>query len=255
MSGARCFTAVQSMKGVFVLISKCRSILVALLALCAFAALGATSASAFLPRFSSTLRGTAESPTSFVLAGSVVLHAELPDEVECNSGKSVGSITGEKSGTIKFVFKQCSAGEFGTACKSPGSKEERTIESETIPFVLAYTKTTSPVQVAIDYNHKGSTLMTYTCDSIETVVRHAILSPVTPLNTVATSFTSKFEISSLATQTPTENFKENNEGREESFPEYKHEPTGFWVKFGMASTSTLSELKHAGKAVEGSIEA
>jgi hypothetical protein len=236
------------------LISRCRSSLVALLALCAFAALGATSASAFLPRFSSTLRGTVESPTSFVLTGSVELHGELPDDIECTSGKSVGSITGEKSGTIKFVFTGCTAGEFGTPCKSTSSKEERKIESETVPFVLAYTKMTSPVQVALDYNHKGGTLMTYICGSVETTVRHAILSPVTPLNTVAAKFTSKFEVSDTWTQMPTENFKENNEGREESFPEDSRETTG-WVKFGMAATATLGELKHAGTAVEGSIEA
>jgi hypothetical protein len=235
------------------LVSRRKSFLSVLVGLAALSALGATSASALLPRFSASLRGTAESPTSFTLSGGTIgFHQESP-YFQCRETKGTGSITGEKGGTVELVFKGC-ADSLGAECMNTATLGE--IQSEAIPFVLAYTSKTSPVQVALVFNHKGGTFTAYKCGSASaTTVRHAILSPIAPLNTVATSFTDTLEVTNLDEQTPTKNYTENNEAFENSFPEVQY-GTGLWeAKFGLASKWSLGGLKHAGMAVEGSIEA
>jgi hypothetical protein len=225
----------------------------ALVAAVAVSVATATAASAALPEFSKAIRGTTGDPVTFTLKGGIAqLNVPNVENFSCGSSTGTGSITGAKSGTAKLTFHEC--GSALRRCQSPGA-ESGTIVTETLPFALVYTEKEPAKKVAIDFNRKGEKLVTFSCGLNKWTVRHAILAPVTPINTLTKTFTTAFTVSN-GLQTPTENYNEELTGVEKSFPEISFNEGAYKAGFGLSSSIVLENMKQEGELLpEGKIEA
>ncbi|HXN39544.1 MAG TPA: fibronectin type III domain-containing protein [Solirubrobacteraceae bacterium] len=197
---------------------------------------------------------TPAQPLKFTFtAGPSTIEMTSNTQIDCASGTGTGSFVGAKTGSAKLTFKECKL-PAGLNIYSCGSGQEAgVIVTEKLPITLVYTAKEPSKEVAVAFNYKGGTYTSFTCQSEEAVVRHAILAPITPLNTLTKEFTVKFNTENRI-QTPRSNFNEELTGMESSFPEAAWFG-GYSERFGWAAKTTLNSLKVNGASVEEQIEA
>ena len=142
--------------------------------------------------------------------------AEFDPIVQCSGSEGEGEITGLRSTVSNYVFTGCEAQdpggpEDGHECKSEGANAEE-IRSETIEAELVYVDQAKH-EVAMLLNPREGVYMDFECGGESVKATGPFLSPVDPINKVATSFTAILR-SSGATQVPSEYENANGEKRQ-----------------------------------------
>ncbi len=150
---------------------------------------------------------TSDFPVEFEADGGAVtaVMAGFDTEVHCTDSKGEGRIIGPRSTLSEYVFTGCKASsgsEEGTGCKSAGASAEE-IRTGTIEADLVYIDQAKH-EVGMLLNPGGGIYMNFQCGAGDSVNAHGpFLSPVGPINKVATSFTATLS-GSGATQIPNE---------------------------------------------------
>jgi hypothetical protein len=130
--------------------------------------------------------------------------AEFEPIVNCSGSEGEGEITGPRSTLSNYVFTGCKAQggeENGHECKSAGAKAEE-IKTGTIEAELVYIDQ-AKLEVAMLLNPKGGVYMDFECGGESVKASGPFLSPVDPINKVASSFTAILRRSG-ASQLPSE---------------------------------------------------
>lgn len=116
--------------------------------------------------------------------------AEFDPIVNCSGSEGEGEITGPRSTVSSYVFTGCVAqggAENGNECKSAGANAEE-IKSEEIEAELVYVDQAKH-EVAMLLNPQEGVYMDFECGGETVKASGSFLSPVDPVNKVATSFT------------------------------------------------------------------
>lgn len=124
--------------------------------------------------------------------------------IHCSGSHGVGQITGPRSALSNYVFTGCvthGGSEGGRKCKSAGASEEE-IKTGTIGAELVYLDQAKR-EVGMVLNPGGGAYMDFECEGVAVEGSGPFLSPVGPINQVATSFTAILTRSN-ATQVPSE---------------------------------------------------
>jgi hypothetical protein len=170
----------------------------------AIGSLGAASASASLPEFSS-----ATYPTDFIMQTAKVTldSSEVSANIVCElSGVAEGDITGPKTFTARFKFKGCKAkGVGGTVVCTTSGQEAGIIRSELLKGAPVYTNKTTK-QVGLDFNisENGfvSTVAKFSCGGHSVTWSNGAIAPVTSLNKPAKTYSLNFAVGQGGIQTP-----------------------------------------------------
>ncbi|HET9677262.1 MAG TPA: hypothetical protein VFP21_07145, partial [Solirubrobacterales bacterium] len=112
--------------------------------------------------------------------------------LECSGSEGNGEITGPRTTLSSYAFTGCVAKPLGgigsiLKCKSAGASEEE-IRSETIEADLVYLDQATH-EVAMLLNPDGGTYMEFECEGTAIKAIGSFLSPVDPVNQLASSFT------------------------------------------------------------------
>lgn len=132
--------------------------------------------------------------------------AEFDPIVHCNGSEGLGEITGPRSALSSYVFTGCVAQdpggpEDGNECKSAGANPEE-IKTGTIEAELVYLDQAKH-EVAMLLNPGEGVYMDFKCGGESVQATGSFLSPVDPVNKVATSFSAILRRSG-ASQLPSE---------------------------------------------------
>jgi hypothetical protein len=167
---------------------------------------GASAASPVLefvvPGHSLPVTFTTESgPVTAQMAGFKIL-------VYCSASFGEGEITGPRSTISKYRFTGCVAGKgSSTQCKSAEAKNEEEITTGSIEGDLVYIDEAKH-QVGILLNPGGGTYISFECGGESAEGKGPFLSPVSPINQEATSFTATLnQLDSVQTPDEYENEK------------------------------------------------
>jgi hypothetical protein len=141
--------------------------------------------------------------------------AEFDPIVECSGSEGEGEITGPRSTLSDYVFTGCEAHdpgglEDGHECKSEGAGAEE-IRSDSIEAELVYIDQAKH-EVAMLLNPQEGVYMDFECGGESVKASGSFLSPVDPINKLATSFTAILRRSG-ASQLPSEYENSNGEKR------------------------------------------
>jgi hypothetical protein len=178
-------------------------------------------------------------PVSFTTEGGPVI-AELAGfskVVHCTGSAGEGEITGPRRAVAKYEFTGCVAQTGPTVeadCASEGANPKE-IRTGPIAAELVYLDQAKR-EVGILLNPDGGIYMTFECGGESTKARGPFLSPVTPVNEAASSFTATLTESN-ALQTPDE--YENAAGEKLKATPYGNREGAGWVTTGVASTITV----------------
>ena len=141
------------------------------------AAVAAASASAALPEF------TAPFPKTFTVASNGSLFETAKGtKVKCLSDVASGEVTGEKTGTIQIIFKECASKK--VPCNTPGVPPGE-IPTAMLSFTVGYiNKSATPREVGIDLlPSAGGPFMEYACGSaVNGIVIGSVIGRITPIN-------------------------------------------------------------------------
>lgn len=142
--------------------------------------------------------------------------ADFDPIVECSGSEGKGEITGPRSTLSNYVFTGCEADdpggpEDGNACKSAGADPEE-IKTGTIAAELVYINQAKH-EVAMLLNPQGGVYMDFECGGELVKASGPFLSPVDPINKVATSFSAILRRDG-ASQLPSEYENANGEKRQ-----------------------------------------
>lgn len=140
--------------------------------------------------------------------------AEFDSVVQCSGSEGAGEITGPRSTVSNYIFTGCEAHEgsvAGAECKSEDANPEE-IRSETIAADLVYIDQ-AKLEVAMLLNPGGGVYMNFKCGGESVKASGSFLSPVDPINKLASSFTAILR-SSGASQIPSEYENANGEKRQ-----------------------------------------
>lgn len=171
--------------------SKGRTVLAALAAVFALAAVASASASAALPEFSP---GAKESfPASFEgKGGSATWYLPNGGSWTCTSSSMSGSVSAAKTVSgVTILFTECryQNGEGGTnRCTTEGLKEGE-IETKTLEGTLVYRSKTSKTVGVVFKPQTGTSLGSFKCQGATGEIRGSILMPITTVNKLETHFT------------------------------------------------------------------
>lgn len=116
--------------------------------------------------------------------------ADFDPIVRCSGSEGEGEITGPRSTLSNYVFTGCEAqggAEDGHACKSEGAGAEE-IKTGTIEAELVYVDQAKH-EVAMLLNPDEGVYMDFECGGESVKATGSFLSPVDPINKLATSFT------------------------------------------------------------------
>jgi hypothetical protein len=114
------------------------------------------------------------------------------EEVRCAHSEGEGEVTGPRSTESDYVFTGCKTDSGGgNPCQSEGAGSEE-IVAEEIEADLVYLDQAKH-EVAMLLNPSGSAYMNFKCAGEEVEALGSFLSPVDPVNRLATSFTAKLE--------------------------------------------------------------
>jgi hypothetical protein len=157
-------------------------------------------------------------PTPFEADGGEVTArlAEFDPIVHCSGSEGEGEITGPRSTLSNYVFTECEAQdpggpENGHECKSDGANPEE-IKTGTIEAELVYIDQAKH-EVAMLLNPQEGVYMDFECGGQSVKATGSFLSPVDPINKIATSFTAILRRSG-ASQIPSEYENANGEKRQ-----------------------------------------
>lgn len=140
--------------------------------------------------------------------------AEFDPIVHCSGSEGEGEITGPRSTLSNYVFTGCEAqggAENGHECKSEGANAEE-IKTGTIEAELVYIDQAKH-EVAMLLNPQEGVYMDFECGGESVKASGSFLSPVDPINKVATSFSAILRRSG-ASQLPSEYENANGEKRQ-----------------------------------------
>ncbi len=134
--------------------------------------------------------------------------------VHCSGSEGEGEITGPRSTLSNYLFSGCVAqggAENGHECNSEGADPEE-IATGTIAAELVYLNQAKH-EVAMLLNPSGGVYMDFECGGESVKATGSFLSPVDPVNTLATSFTAILRRSG-ASQLPSEYESASGEKRQ-----------------------------------------
>lgn len=140
--------------------------------------------------------------------------AEFEPIVECSGSEGEGEITGPRSALSNYVFTGCEAhggAENGHECKSEGANADE-IKTGTIAAELVYVDQAKH-EVAMLLNPDEGVYMNFECGGESVKATGSFLSPVDPINELATSFSAILRRSG-ASQIPSEYENANGEKRQ-----------------------------------------
>jgi hypothetical protein len=140
--------------------------------------------------------------------------AEFDPIVQCSGSEGEGEITGPRSTVSSYVFTGCEAqggAEDGHECKSEGANPEE-IKTGAIDAELVYVNQAKH-EVAMLLNPQGGVYMNFACGGEPVKAMGSFLSPVDPINKMATSFTAILRRNG-ASQLPSEYENANGEKRQ-----------------------------------------
>ncbi len=166
--------------------TRIRLIMLSLLAVFAFGALAAASASAALPEFEGPFPNTFTSKS-----GAGKLQTVGGQEVTCTADSNTGSITGAKTDTANVTFTGCESVTLKAKCQSGANEGEiKTVElSSTLGYISKAAKT-----VGIDLKPKaGELFASFECGGVKIEVKGSVIGALTPINTKTKSFKLKFK--------------------------------------------------------------
>jgi hypothetical protein len=195
-----------------------RTVIAALTAALALAVIGSASASAALPEFTGAVLPKAYETSLGKVTFELNLSGAEGNAISCQSGSDAGKITGHKTLTAKFAFKNCHpVGYPRITCTTAGAASGE-IKTGELNASLVYISKANK-EVGIDFNpyekekeleYGQPTFALFNCEGAREIISRAVIVPITPINTSTTKFTLTFA-QKQGVQKPTK--YENEEGK------------------------------------------
>jgi hypothetical protein len=167
-----------------------RIIGLALVAVFAFSAIAAVSASAAKPEFKPFQTGKPKKHITFTwTSGKPLLETVGGSKRECQKGTGTGELTGPKTDTTTVTFKECTA--FGFPCTTPGAGAGE-IKTVLLESTLGYI-TRKPKVVGDSLSPKGGgDFTTFVCAGVTIVEKGSVIGALTPTNALGVTYTLTF---------------------------------------------------------------